>query len=104
VLVGGIAATALSGLMGVGLGALLPNQTFAITATLVWVFLVESMLSAFASDVGRWFPGGASSAMSGVAPVSGDALPVGVAALVVVAYAVVFAGAGRRMVVRRDVT
>ena len=41
VLAGGIAATAIGGLDGSRLGALMTNQTVAVTATLVWVFVVE---------------------------------------------------------------
>ena len=56
VLVGGIAATALGGLMGVGLGALMPHQTLAVTATLVWVFLVEALLASLAPGVAAGSP------------------------------------------------
>jgi ABC-2 type transport system permease protein len=104
VLAGGIAATALAGLMGVGLGALMPNQSLAVTVTLVWVLLVESMLASFAPSVGRWFPGGAASAMSGVAPPSGDALPFWIAGLLFAGYALAFAETGARLVVRREIT
>jgi ABC-2 type transport system permease protein len=104
VLAGGIAATALGAVMGVGLGALMTNQTLAVTATLVWVFVVESLLAAFAPGVGRFFPGGAVSAMSSVAPPSGDALPVWIAGLLVAGYALVAAEAGSRLVARRDIT
>ncbi len=104
VLLGGIAATALGGLMGVGLGALLSNQTLAVTATLVWVFAVESILAAFAPGVGRWFPGGAVSAMSGVAPPNGEALAFWIAGLLFAGYALVCAEAGARAALRRDVT
>jgi ABC-2 type transport system permease protein len=103
VLAGGIAATALGALMGVGLGALMTNQTFAVTATLVWVFVVESLLGNFASGIGRFFPGGAASAMSSVAPPSGEALPFWIAGLLFAGYALVAAQAGSRLVVRRDI-
>jgi ABC-2 type transport system permease protein len=104
VLAGGIAATALGALMGVGLGALMTNQTLAVTATLVWVLLVENLLASFAQGVGRWFPGGAASAMSSVAPPSGDALPFWIAGLLFAGYTLVSAEAGARLIVRRDIT
>ena len=104
VLAGGIAATALGALMGVGLGALMTNQTLAVTVTLVWVLVVESLLGSFASGVGRFFPGGAASAMSSVAPPSGHALPFWIAGLLFAGYALVAAEAGTRLVVRRDIT
>jgi hypothetical protein len=105
VLLGATASTAISGLVGVGIGALLTNQTLAITATLVWIFVFETMLTAFASGVGKWFPGTAASAMSGVAP-PGDAhsLPMWGAALLFTAYGLAFAGIGSRLIVRRDIS
>jgi ABC-2 type transport system permease protein len=104
VLAGGIAATALGALLGVGLGALMTNQTVAVTATLVWVFVVENLLGNFASGIGRFFPGGAASAMSSVAPPSGDALPFWIAGLLFAGYALVVTEAGTRLVARRDIT
>jgi ABC-2 type transport system permease protein len=104
VILGGIASTTIGALVGVGVGALLTNQTVAITATLVWVLLVETMLASFASGIDRWLPGGAASAMSGVAAPSGTALPMGVAALLFLGYGLAFAGAGTRVVAQRDVT
>jgi hypothetical protein len=104
VILGGIASTAIGGLVGVGIGALMRNQTLAITFTLLWTFLVESMLTNFAPGVGRWFPGGAASAMSGVRSTGGDLLPIWAAALLFAAYGLAFAVAGTRFVVRRDVT
>jgi ABC-2 type transport system permease protein len=105
VLLGATTSTAISGLVGVGIGALLTNQTLAITATLVWIFVVETMLTSFASGVGKWFPGAAASAMSGVAP-PGDAhsLPMWGAALLFTAYGLAFAGIGSRLIVRRDIS
>ena len=72
VLLGATLSTAIGGVVGVGIGALLTNQTLAITVTLIWTLLVEAMVASFAPGAGRWFPGGTASAMSGVAPPSGD--------------------------------
>jgi hypothetical protein len=104
VLLGGIAATAIGGPVGIGIGSMLTNQTLAVTATLVWVLLVEQMLSAFSPGVGRWFPGGAASAMSGVSPVSGTALPLWAAALVFAGYGLAFSVGGNRVIRLRDIT
>jgi ABC-2 type transport system permease protein len=103
VLGGCIAGTAISGLVGVGLGALLRNQTLAIVVTLVWLFLVEGMLITFAPEVGRWLPGGAASALSGADTGKGDLLPAWGAALLFTAYGCAFAAAGSRLVLRRDI-
>jgi hypothetical protein len=105
VLLGAIASTAIGGLVGVGIGAVLTNQTLAVTGTLVWIFVVETMLTSFASGFGRWLPGAAASSMSGVAP-AGDAgyLPMWGAALLFTAYGLAFAGLGSRLIVRRDIS
>jgi ABC-2 type transport system permease protein len=102
-LLGSIAGTAVCGLLGVGLGSLLRNQTAAITVTLVWVFTVEALLVVFAPGVGRWLPGGAGSALSGASMAEGGLLPVWAAALVLAGYGLAFAAAGARLVVRRDI-
>ena len=80
VLLGGIAATAISGMVGVGVGSLVTNQTLAVAVTLTWLLLVEAMVVSFAPGLGRWLPGGAAGAMSGAATYS-NLLPVGAAAL-----------------------
>jgi ABC-2 type transport system permease protein len=103
VLIGGIGSTALGGVIGVGIGSLLRNQTLAITVTLVWALLLEGMLTNFASGVGRWFPGGAAGAMSGIAPAHGTLLPIWAATLLLIGYGLAFAAVGTRFVVRRDI-
>jgi hypothetical protein len=104
VLVGGIAATAIGGPVGIGIGAMLRNQTLAVTATLVWVLLIEQILAAFSPGVGQWFPGSAASALSSVSPVSGSALPLWAAALVCAGYGLAFSAIGNRALQLRDIT
>jgi ABC-2 type transport system permease protein len=103
VLLGGIGATVVSGMVGVGIGALMTNQTLAVTVTLIWSLLVEGMVVNFAPGLGRWLPGGAAGAMSGAATYS-HLLPVWAAALVFAGYGAAFAAAGSRFVIRRDIT
>lgn len=103
VLLGGIVATALYGLIGVGVGSLIRNQTAAVVATLLWVLVVENSLVSFGPQVGRWVPGGASNALTAVATPAGGLLPAWGGGLVLVAYGLAFAAAGRRFVLRRDV-
>jgi hypothetical protein len=100
---GAIAATALAALVGVSLGALVRNQTAAITVAFIWTQVVEGVLVGFAPEIGRWFPGGAASALAGVATPNGGLLPMGAAAMLLVAYGVAFAIAGTSTLVRRDV-
>jgi hypothetical protein len=105
VLLGATASTAISGLVGVGIGCLLTNQTVAITAALIWIFVVETMLTSFASGIGRWLPGAAASSMSGgAAPGDASYLPIWGAALLFTAYGLVFAALGGRLIVRRDIS
>ena len=104
VLFGGTAATVLYGLVGVGIGAMVRNQTVAIAGAFVWVTVVEGLLVSFAPDFGRWLPGGAASALSGVATANGGLLPAWGAALVFTAYGLAFATAGTRFVLHRDIT
>ena len=60
VLLGVLLATTLSPIVGVGFGALVPNQTVAVTAALVWITTVEGLLVSYKPEFGRWLPGGAS--------------------------------------------
>jgi hypothetical protein len=102
VLLGALAATALSAPVGIGIGALLRNQTVAATVALVWVFM-EAPLVGFAPEIGRWLPGGASSALTEVATAEGGLLPMWAGALVFAGYGLAFAAAGTRFVLRRDI-
>ena len=90
--------------MGVGVGALLRNQTVAVTVALVWVLVVEGVLVGFAPAVGRWLPGGAGSALTGVATANGGLLPMWGAALLLAGYGLAFAAASTRLITRRDIT
>jgi ABC-2 type transport system permease protein len=103
VLLGGIAATAISGMVGVGVGALVTNQTLAVTVALTWSLLVEGLVVNFAPGVGRWLPGGAAGALSGAATYS-NLLPIWAAAILFAGYGLAFATAGSRFVLRRDIT
>jgi len=102
-LIGGVVATVLGAVVGVGLGALIRNQTAAITIALVWTQVVEGLLVGFVPEVGRWLPGGAASALAGVATANGGLLPMGAAAMLLTGYGLVFATAGAAAIVRRDI-
>jgi hypothetical protein len=102
-LVGAVLATVLGAVVGVGLGALVRNQTAAITIALVWTQVVEALLVGFLPEVGRWFPGGAANAVAGVATPNGGLLPMGAAALLLMGYGLLFAAAGASATVRRDI-
>lgn len=103
VLVGALVATALSGVLGVGLAALVPHQNTAVVGALIWMTTVEALLVAFKPDVGRWLPGGASAALTETATANGGMLPMWAGALVFAGYGMAFAAAGTALVLRRDV-
>ena len=104
VLVGCIVATSLYALVGVGIGSLIRNQTAAVVVTLIWVMIVESLLVSFLPDVGKWLPGGANAAASGIATINGDLLPMWGGILLFIGYGLAFAGAGNRFVMQRDIS
>jgi ABC-2 type transport system permease protein len=106
VLLGGIAAAALFGAAGAGLGVLLGNQTAAVGISLVWLLAVEGLVVSLTSTptLHEWLPGGALSvvARGGAGPHAG--VPLWVAAGCAVAYAGVLAAAGTLRFINRDVT
>ncbi len=97
----------LYGPIGVGVGALIRNQIAAVVAALAWTFIAEQLLVALLPEVGKWTPGGASSAvlqLGDLATTRGDLLPVWGGALLLVAYAVVLSVVAATLTLRRDLT
>jgi ABC-2 type transport system permease protein len=104
-LVLGIVVTlTLYAVIGVGVGALVPNQVAALLGALLWVFIVESLLVAFLPEIGSWTPGGAANAMLGTTAVRGELLPPWAGGLLFLGYGLVLAAAGARATARRDIT
>lgn len=101
---GSLLATALYGVLGVGVGALVRNQAAAITVAVVWTFVVESILVALLPEVGKWGPGGAATALAGGASTEGDLLVPWAAGLLLALYGIGLAAVGTRLVIRRDIT
>lgn len=97
-------ATALHGLLGVGVGSLIRNPATAVAVALVWSLLVESILVGLLPEVGRWLPGGAAQALTGSTTTAGELLPMGAGGALLAAYAFGLAWVGSRFVVRRDIT
>lgn len=52
----GPAGLALSAAFGVAIGSLLRSQVVAITVTLVWLFVAESLVNVWLPEVARWLP------------------------------------------------
>lgn len=91
-------------MVGVGLGALMPNQTLAITVVVVWTSIVEGLLVGFVPEVGRWLPTGAANALGGTVTANGGLLPFWGAALILTGYGLALAAARTRLVGRREIT
>jgi hypothetical protein len=85
---GAVASVALAGVLGVGIGAAVRNQTAAIVGTLIAVLVAEPTLTALAPNLAAFLPGAAASAAAGTATaigwVAGLALSAGYAVAAVV--------------------
>jgi ABC-2 type transport system permease protein len=101
-LLGTLAATALWGAMGVGLGAILRNQVGAVITLLAWGFIVDNLLFGLVPSVGRFTPTRAQDAFIGLT--TEHLLSPTAGGLVLVAWVVVLAVIGLPLVTRRDVT
>jgi ABC-2 type transport system permease protein len=99
---GSLGMTALWAAFGVGLGAVVRNQVFAVVGLILWVMLVDSLLRGLVPRVGRFTPTAASASLTAapedylLSPVAGG--------LLLLAYVGVLVAAGALVVARRDVT
>ncbi|PWC06517.1 ABC transporter permease [Mycetocola zhujimingii] len=111
----GVLALGLWAVIGVGLGALIPNQLAAIVVILVFTQLVEPTLRAivmfadWAAAVGKFLPGAASDALVGAPSffnmgVTGEALEWWQGGLLLAALALVLTIVGYFVSWKRDVT
>lgn len=103
-------------MVGVGLGAMLPNQVLSIIVLLVFTQFVEPILRALATQVSwggsiaQYLPGAAGDAMSGgsfystMNPAGIPLLPWWAGLLVLLGYAAAFGLIGRFTTFRRDIT
>ena len=104
-LLGTMIMSAVWAALGVGIGALVRNQVFAIVGLFTWVFIIEVLIVQYLPAIGRYAPGAAGTAITGQ-PVGDSSVqllsaPAGGALLATYAAALVVAGAAA--VSRRDV-
>jgi ABC-type transport system involved in multi-copper enzyme maturation permease subunit len=104
-----VLAVAVWTMVGIGIGTMIRNQIAAIMVAVAFTFLVEPLVSlglhaGRLDAVGKFLPSSASSAMTSPSSPYGALLPWWGGALVLLAYAAVFAGIGVVLTVRRDVT
>jgi ABC-type transport system involved in multi-copper enzyme maturation permease subunit len=104
VLGGAWAALVIYTVIGVGVGALLRNQVGAIVGALVYLFVVEGIISSIPATQGayKWLPGGALEAMTATFNQT-DLLSAWQGGLLLLGYGVAAAVLGTLLAVRRDV-
>lgn len=98
---GAIAAAALWAPIGLGLGALLRNQVATLVAIFLWLFFVENLLLDFVPGAGRFAPGAAAAAITGLD--RDTLLAPALGALLLALYAAATAAAGSIATLCRDV-
>ena len=89
--VGVVVTSALSAMLGVTTGALIRSQVGAIVALALYSLAIDALLFATVPSVGRFLPGQAGNALSGMS--NDDLLTPGVGALVMVAWVAAFVAA-----------
>jgi ABC-2 type transport system permease protein len=99
---GTVAASALWGAIGVGVGAILRNQVGAIISLLAWGFVVENLLFAFVPSVGRFAPVHAQNGLFGLT--TRHLLSPAAGAATLIAWTAALAVAGVVLAGRRDVS
>lgn len=105
VVLGNIAAVALFAMLGVALGALLREQVATVVSLLIYLFVVENILTNL-SALESWsvyLPGAARDALTGVTKTHADLLSPAAGGVVLVVYAAALAVTGLALSVRRDV-
>ena len=110
IIVGGIIASGIWGVIGVGFGALLRNQIAAVVGILLYRFLVEGILASIpkVQEAFPYLPGGATASLLATSDTDTgggfDLLSPWVGGGLLLAYGVVFAVVASLLTVRRDVT
>ncbi|MGH3720492.1 MAG: hypothetical protein ACRDRI_16935 [Pseudonocardiaceae bacterium] len=103
---GVLTAVTIYGPLGVGLGALVRNQVAAVVGFLVYLFILDPLLTAIPAlrPVTQYLPGPAGDALTGRSAPNLSLLPGWAGGLLLVGYALVLAVLGARFALRRDVT
>jgi ABC-2 type transport system permease protein len=99
----GIALAALSGALGVGIGAIVRNQVAAVVGTLVYLFVLEPVIGLVWSEVAAFTVGGAQTGL-GSGDLGDDMLDPIPAGLVVTGWVLLLGWLGALLEERRDVT
>lgn len=105
VLFSSIGGSALYGMVGVGVGALLRNQVAAVVGSLIYLFVAEPILRSVPATASsyKWLPGGALESITATTGTT-DLLQRWQGALLLAAYGIVLAVIGWIFAVRRDIS
>lgn len=100
----GFVVMAAYGVVGVAVGALVPNQIAAVVGVLIWMLAVEQMVIPLFPEVGRWMPFAAASSLMQVGLSYGDKLlSVAMGGLVLLGYTAVTVVLALIVTPKRDV-
>jgi ABC-2 type transport system permease protein len=105
-LAGVVAVLAIFGLIGVGLGALVRDQAASVVGLLVYLFVVEQVVTRIPA-LGSWtsyLPGAAANALTRVSQSDQHLLQPWQGGLVLAGYGLALALAGTMLSMRRDIT
>jgi len=93
-------------LIGVGLGALVRDQVATVVGLLVYLFVVEPIITRIGAleAWSKYLPGAAEDALTQISQSNQHLLAPWQGGLVLVAYGIVFAVAGTFVSMRRDVS
>ena len=105
---GVILGFAIYAILGVAVGSLIRNQVAALIIALVFVFLIQPLLSAFVDWTTAWLPGGALDAVMNMTYRQGEAtsglLSAWAGGLLLIGYAVVLGAIASITTLKRDIT
>jgi len=102
----GFVVMAAYGVVGVAVGALVPNQIAAVVGVLIWMLAVEQMVIPLFPEVGRWMPFAAASSLMQLGPSYGfddQLLSVAMGGLVLLGYTAVTVVLALIVTPKRDV-
>lgn len=99
----GVAVCAISGAIGVAIGAIVRNQVLAVVGLLIYLFVIEGLVSLVSDPVYDFLLGQTQASLNGTGQV-GDTLSPGISGLIYLGWAVVLGVVGAVLEQRRDVT
>lgn len=101
---------AVLGVVGIGIGALIRNQAVAITSSILWLLIVEGLVTAFLPEIGKYLMSGAITGMLQIEVGPNDFnldsssyLSAGMSTLLLIGYGVAFAVIATMTTIKRDI-